>query len=174
MKHLDLTRGYVREGLADARQSIWALRSQDSCETTLPVRLRRMVESEGGHGLEASFSLFGAYRPMPPGHGAGVSARCPGSHPQCEEARRGAEFICSVGVWAGGDCAGCAGRRTGLCDRLEAGIHLRPLWIDGNERASSGYWRDGWRFTANREWERRSGCARQRHERSRESAKEQS
>jgi signal transduction histidine kinase len=66
-KHLDLTRGYVREGLADARQSIWALRSQDAGETTLPVRLRRMVEAEGGHGLEASFSIFGAYRPLPPG-----------------------------------------------------------------------------------------------------------
>jgi len=66
-KHLDLTRGYVREGLADARQSIWALRSQDSGETTLPVRLRRMVEAEHGHGVEASFSIFGAYRPLPPG-----------------------------------------------------------------------------------------------------------
>jgi signal transduction histidine kinase/ligand-binding sensor domain-containing protein len=66
-KHLDLTRGYVREGLADARQSIWALRSQDSDETTLPVRMRRMVEAEGGHGLEAKFSIFGAYRPIPPG-----------------------------------------------------------------------------------------------------------
>jgi len=66
-KHLDLTRGYVREGLADARQSIWALRSQDSGETTLPVRLRRMVEAEHGHGFEASFSIFGAYRPLPPG-----------------------------------------------------------------------------------------------------------
>jgi ligand-binding sensor domain-containing protein/signal transduction histidine kinase len=65
-KHLDLTRGYVREGLSDARQSIWALRSQDSGETTLPVRLRRIVEAEGGHGLEAGFSLFGAYRPLPP------------------------------------------------------------------------------------------------------------
>jgi signal transduction histidine kinase/ligand-binding sensor domain-containing protein len=65
-EHLDLTRGYVREGLADARQSIWALRSQDAGETTLPVRLRRMVEAEGGHGLEAGFSLFGAYRPLPP------------------------------------------------------------------------------------------------------------
>jgi signal transduction histidine kinase len=65
-KHLDLTRGYVREGLADARQSIWALRSQDSGETTLPVRLRRMVESEGNHGLESSFGIFGAYRPLPP------------------------------------------------------------------------------------------------------------
>jgi signal transduction histidine kinase/ligand-binding sensor domain-containing protein len=66
-KHLDLTRGYVREGLDDARQSIWALRSQDSGETTLPVRLRRMAEAEGGHGLQARFSIFGAYRQMPPG-----------------------------------------------------------------------------------------------------------
>ncbi|HUX44234.1 MAG TPA: two-component regulator propeller domain-containing protein, partial [Terracidiphilus sp.] len=40
-KQLDTTRGHVREGLADARQSIWALRSQDSGEKTLPVRLRR-------------------------------------------------------------------------------------------------------------------------------------
>jgi signal transduction histidine kinase/ligand-binding sensor domain-containing protein len=67
-KHLDLTRGFVREGLADARQSIWALRSQDSGETTLPVRLRRIVEAEGNHGLETSFSIFGAYRPLAPGH----------------------------------------------------------------------------------------------------------
>jgi len=70
-KHLDVTRGYVREGLADARQSIWALRSQDSGETTLPVKLRRMVESEsnqgGNPGLESSFSIFGAFRPLPPG-----------------------------------------------------------------------------------------------------------
>jgi len=66
-KHLDLTRGYVREGLADARQSIWALRSQDSGETTLPVKLRRIVESAGGGNLEAQFSIFGAYRPLPPG-----------------------------------------------------------------------------------------------------------
>jgi signal transduction histidine kinase/ligand-binding sensor domain-containing protein len=66
-KHLDTTRGYVREGLADARQSIWALRSQDSAETTLPVRMRRMVEQAGGHGLEAQFSIYGAYRALPPG-----------------------------------------------------------------------------------------------------------
>jgi signal transduction histidine kinase/ligand-binding sensor domain-containing protein len=66
-RRLDETRGYVREGLADARQSIWALRSQDSGETTLPVRLRRMAEAEGGSGLESRFSIFGAYRPLPPG-----------------------------------------------------------------------------------------------------------
>lgn len=66
-KHLDQTRGYVREGLADARQSIWALRSQDAGETTLPVKLRRMVENAGSGDLEAQFSIFGAYRPLPPG-----------------------------------------------------------------------------------------------------------
>ncbi|HEY1901901.1 MAG TPA: two-component regulator propeller domain-containing protein [Terracidiphilus sp.] len=65
-QHLDLTREYVREGLADARQSIWALRSQDSGQTTLPVRLRRMAEGESDRGLESSFSVFGAYRPLPP------------------------------------------------------------------------------------------------------------
>ena len=66
-KHLDTTRGYVREGLDDARQSIWALRSQDSAETTLPVRMRRMVEQARTHGLTAQFSIYGAYRPLPPG-----------------------------------------------------------------------------------------------------------
>ena len=66
-KHLDTTSGYVREGLADARQSIWALRSQDSGETTLPVRLRRMVEADCAAGLDCKFNIFGAYRPLPPG-----------------------------------------------------------------------------------------------------------
>jgi len=66
-KQLDLTRGYVREGLADARQSIWALRSQDSGETTLPVNLRRMVQAAGSDELEAEFGIFGAYRPLAPG-----------------------------------------------------------------------------------------------------------
>ena len=66
-KNLDTTRDYVRQGLADARQSIWALRSQDSGETTLPVRLRRMVEADCAAGLECNFNIFGAYRPLPPG-----------------------------------------------------------------------------------------------------------
>jgi len=66
-RHLDLTRSFVREGLAEARQSIWALRSQDAGEITLPVRLRRLVEAENSHGLTANFSIFGAYRPMLPG-----------------------------------------------------------------------------------------------------------
>ncbi len=63
-KQLDTTRGYVREGLADARQSIWALRTQDSGETTLPVRIGRLAEAAGGGGLTAQFNVFGAYRPL--------------------------------------------------------------------------------------------------------------
>jgi signal transduction histidine kinase len=64
-KQLDQTRDHVRHGLADARQSIWALRTPDANETTLPVKLRRMAEAAGSEGLTASFSLFGAYRPLP-------------------------------------------------------------------------------------------------------------
>ena len=64
-KQLDQTRDYVRHGLADARQSIWALRTPDANENTLPVRLRRMAEAAGSDRLTARFSLFGAYRPLP-------------------------------------------------------------------------------------------------------------
>ena len=64
-KQLDQTREYVRHGLDDARQSIWALRTQDADETTLPVKLRRMAEAAGGNGLTSRFKLFGAYRPLP-------------------------------------------------------------------------------------------------------------
>jgi signal transduction histidine kinase/ligand-binding sensor domain-containing protein len=64
-KQLDKTREYVRHGLDDARQSIWALRTQDSSEVTLPVRVRRLVEAAQGSGLETRFSTFGAYRPLP-------------------------------------------------------------------------------------------------------------
>jgi len=63
---VDKTRQYVREGLADARQSIWTLRTQDDDETTLPVRMRRLVEAAGDGRLRAHFSVFGAYRPLAP------------------------------------------------------------------------------------------------------------
>ena len=66
-KQLDNMRANVREGLAEARQSIWALRSQDSGENTLPVTLRRATEHAHGDGLEATFGIYGAYRSMPPG-----------------------------------------------------------------------------------------------------------
>jgi signal transduction histidine kinase len=66
-KQLDTTRTHVREGLAEARQSIWALRSQDTGEKTLPVNLQRVTERAGSRNLDAKFSVFGAYRPLAPG-----------------------------------------------------------------------------------------------------------
>ena len=65
-KHLTLTQGLVREGLDDARQSIWALRSHDSGEQTLPIRLRRLVEQSGDSKLNASLEVHGAYRALSP------------------------------------------------------------------------------------------------------------
>lgn len=64
VRQLNLTREYVREGLADARQSIWSLRTQNGGETTLPLKLQRMAET-AGNGLGAEFKLFGAYRALP-------------------------------------------------------------------------------------------------------------
>jgi len=64
-KHLKMTQEMVRDGLNDARQSIWALRSQDTGEQTLPIRLRRLVETANGGGLEAHVEVYGAYRELP-------------------------------------------------------------------------------------------------------------
>lgn len=64
-KQLNAVRGHVREGLEEARQSIWALRSQDAGEKTLPVLLRRATEQAAGHGVETHFALHGAYRALP-------------------------------------------------------------------------------------------------------------
>jgi signal transduction histidine kinase len=63
-KHLEQTQGLVREGLDDARQSIWALRSQDSDEQNLPIRLRRLVERARDEALTATIRVYGAYRPL--------------------------------------------------------------------------------------------------------------
>jgi len=62
--HLALTQELVREGLDDARQSIWALRSHDAGEQTLPIRLRRLVEQAGNHELTAGLEVHGAYRAL--------------------------------------------------------------------------------------------------------------
>ena len=64
-KHLKMTQEMVRDGLNDARQSIWALRSQDTGEQTLPIRLRRLVEQADGAGLHAHLEVYGAYRALP-------------------------------------------------------------------------------------------------------------
>ena len=64
-RHLAATQGLVREGLDDARQSIWALRSQDAAETAFPIRLRRLVEQAGDKSLDATIAVHGAYRALP-------------------------------------------------------------------------------------------------------------
>ncbi len=66
-KLLTSTQDMVREGLDDARQSIWALRSQDAAEHTLPIRLRRLVEqaqTQGPNGLNTTFDTHGTFRPL--------------------------------------------------------------------------------------------------------------
>jgi ligand-binding sensor domain-containing protein/signal transduction histidine kinase len=66
-KHLTATQGLVRDGLNDARQSIWALRSQDSEEQTLPIRLQRLVEeTDKDNSLAATFKVYGAFRALTP------------------------------------------------------------------------------------------------------------
>jgi signal transduction histidine kinase/ligand-binding sensor domain-containing protein len=62
--HLAATQQLVREGLDDARQSIWALRSQDAGEQTLPIRLRRLVEQASEQTLNTNLEVHGAYRPL--------------------------------------------------------------------------------------------------------------
>jgi signal transduction histidine kinase/ligand-binding sensor domain-containing protein len=57
-------REYVREGLNEARQSIWALRSPDVAERTLPIELQRLVEQAGDKQLKAQLKIHGAYRPL--------------------------------------------------------------------------------------------------------------
>ncbi len=54
----------VRDGLEDARRSIWALRSHDAREQTLPVRLRRLVETTAGAELNATVDIHGATRQL--------------------------------------------------------------------------------------------------------------
>jgi len=65
-KHLAQTQEMVREGLNDARQSIWALRSHDAAERTMPIRLRRLVEQARDPGLSANLEVHGAYRALSP------------------------------------------------------------------------------------------------------------
>ncbi len=102
-KHLDSTRESVRAGLADARQSIWALRSQDSAETTLPVRLRRITEEGVGRKLNASFAIYGAYRPLAPTAGPD-----PSPDPEQEILRIAQEAIQNAVRHARASISGCS------------------------------------------------------------------
>jgi signal transduction histidine kinase/ligand-binding sensor domain-containing protein len=61
---VDATRDMVREGLDDARQSIWELRAV-SAKDSLPTRLGRIVQRAGERGLKAECRVGGTYRELP-------------------------------------------------------------------------------------------------------------
>jgi signal transduction histidine kinase/streptogramin lyase len=63
-QQVDRTRDLVREGLADARRSIWDLRAADT-QTTLPMRLTRLVEQSTTEHLKTDLDIGGTYRALP-------------------------------------------------------------------------------------------------------------
>jgi ligand-binding sensor domain-containing protein/signal transduction histidine kinase len=60
-QQVDRTRDLVREGLADARRSIWDLRAAGA-QATLPMRLTRLVEQSATEHLKADIDIGGTYR----------------------------------------------------------------------------------------------------------------
>jgi signal transduction histidine kinase/ligand-binding sensor domain-containing protein len=61
---IDAARKLVREGLADARQSIWELRAV-SAKDSLPTRLGRVMQRASDRGLKAECRVGGTYRALP-------------------------------------------------------------------------------------------------------------
>lgn len=64
-EQVDRTRTLVREGLANARRSIWDLRSADT-QTTLPMRLTHLVEQSSIDHLKTDVDIGGVYRALAP------------------------------------------------------------------------------------------------------------
>jgi signal transduction histidine kinase len=64
-QQVDRTRELVREGLADARRSIWDLRAAGT-QATLPTRLTRLVEQSATEHLKADIDIGGIYRVLAP------------------------------------------------------------------------------------------------------------
>ncbi len=61
---IDAARKLVREGLDDARQSIWELRAV-SAKDSLPTRLGRVMQRATDRGLKAECRVGGTYRALP-------------------------------------------------------------------------------------------------------------
>jgi len=64
-QQVDRTRALVREGLADARRSIWDLRV-DSTQATLPLRLTNLVQQSSTEHLKTNIDIGGTYRALAP------------------------------------------------------------------------------------------------------------
>ncbi len=66
-EHLNQARVLVRKSLADARSSIWELRSQSADGEDLAARFSRMANQVSGSGAsKVELQIRGAYRPLPP------------------------------------------------------------------------------------------------------------
>jgi signal transduction histidine kinase/ligand-binding sensor domain-containing protein len=65
MEQVKKARRLVMEGIAEARQSIWELRSNNGRET-LPNRLAHLVERESYAAIQPHLEVRGAYRPLDP------------------------------------------------------------------------------------------------------------
>lgn len=63
-QQIDRTREYVREGLAEARRSIWDLRAI-TAQHTLPTRLTKLAERSTTASLPIHLDIGGTYRPLP-------------------------------------------------------------------------------------------------------------
>src|SRR5260370_1027170 len=63
-QQVDRTRDLVREGLADARRSIWDLRATGT-QATLPMRLTHLVEQSANEHLKTEIGIGGVYRALP-------------------------------------------------------------------------------------------------------------
>jgi signal transduction histidine kinase len=64
-QQIDRTREYVREGLAEARRSIWDLRAI-TAKHTLPTRLTRLAEQSTTASLPIHLDIGGTYRALDP------------------------------------------------------------------------------------------------------------
>jgi signal transduction histidine kinase/ligand-binding sensor domain-containing protein len=64
-QQIDLTREYVREGLAEARRSIWNLRAVTG-QHALTTRLTRLAEQSTTEQLSVDLNIGGTYRPLSP------------------------------------------------------------------------------------------------------------
>jgi signal transduction histidine kinase len=62
-KQVDQTRTYVREGLAEARRSIWNLRAI-TAQNSLPTRLTRLADQWSQKKLSTHLNITGTYRPL--------------------------------------------------------------------------------------------------------------
>jgi signal transduction histidine kinase len=62
-QQVDRTRELVRDGLADARRSIWDLRAT-STQATLPTRLTHLAEQSSTEHLKSDINVGGTYRPL--------------------------------------------------------------------------------------------------------------